>query len=413
LTADPNRTDIVYSWTTTNGHIVSGQNTAVIVVDQVGDYKLTGAMPSGCPIDEATFAVSYDPTKPFFNTPQVSSTIACSGTNGTINLTVTGATAPYTYSWSGPSGYTSTVEDPQNLIPGTYQVVVTDKWGCTTTTSVVVVGGTPIVFNPTITNVSCNGQKYGSITINPTGKSPFTYSWSNGQTVKNLQNIGADNYTVTATDADGCVWTATYTVSQPATLSSSITKVNDTDADPAVGNGSIDLTVAGGTTPYSYSWSGPSSFTATTQDLNNLKYGQYQVTAKGCTTTNKVFIYEPEICNDGIDNNGNGLTDCEDTSCIPLNPGTITPSISSPCVGVSVTYTVTNNPALTYVWSVPGGATYTGQGTNQITVTWTSTQGGNICVQADNVGCKSTPSCIMVSPKAIPATPTPINLINH
>jgi hypothetical protein len=194
-------------------------------------------------------------------------------------------------------------------------------------------------------------------------------------------------------------------------------KTNDSNNDPAVGNGSIDLTVSGGTSPYTYAWTGPTTYTANTQDISSLKYGQYSVTitdSKGCTTTNSAFIYEPEICNDGIDNDGNGLTDCDDPVCKPTNPGTITPSVNPPCINSNVTYTVVDNPLVDYVWTVPAGSTIvSGQGTNSITVQWQTTQGGNICVKADNVGCLSTPSCILISPVAAPSTPGSVIFSNN
>lgn len=417
LSATPSRTDVIYQWSTTNGNIISGANTATITVNQPGDYLLIVTLPNGCQLDPSSFTVTYDPTKPFFNTTNVSTTLSCSGSNGAINITPSGGTTPFTFSWTGPNGFTATTEDLTNLAPGTYNVTISDVNGCSTTATAIVGAGTPIVFNPSITNVSCAGRRDGAISINPTGATPFTFSWSNGQTVQNLQNIGFGSYTVTATDANGCIWTATYTITQPSTLTSSLVKIDDTDADVNIGNGSIDLTVSGGTFPYTYSWTGPNGFTATTQDLTALKYGRYDVVitdANGCSITNSVFIFEPEICGDGIDNNGNGFTDCNDPICKPTNPSPIVPSVNPPCLGQTVTMTIINNPSYTYNWTVPSGSTIiSGQGTNQITMVFNSLQGGNVCVRANNSGCLSEAVCILISPIDAPVRPIPVNIINN
>jgi len=417
LTPVPQRNDATFQWSTTNGNITSATNIQTITVNQIGDYTLNVVLPNGCNLDPSTYTVDYDPTKPFFGTTATSSTIACSGNTGSVNITPSGATTPYTYTWTGPSSFTSTNEDLTNVAAGNYSVTIKDIWNCTTTATVNVAAGTPVNFGQSITNVTCNNLTNGSITLNPVGTSPFTYSWSNGQTVKNLLNVGAGTYTINVTDANNCVWTNNFTITQPTTLSSSLVKTNDSNSDPAVGNGSIDLTVTGGTAAYTYSWTGPSTYTANTQDISSLKYGQYSVTitdSKNCTTTNSAFIYEPEICNDGIDNDGNGLTDCDDPVCKPASPGTITPSVNPPCINTNVTYTVVDNPLVDYVWTVPAGSTIvSGQGTNSITVQWQTTQGGNVCVKADNVGCLSTPSCILISPVAVPSTPGPVNFSNN
>ena len=417
LSASPARPDVTYSWSTTNGHIVGTTTGSTITVDAVGDYLLTTVLQNGCNLEPSTYTVSFDATKPFFGATTIVPSISCTGSNGSINLTPSGASTPYTYSWTGPSSFTSTTEDPSGLASGTYNVTITDKWGCTTTASTSVPAGTPVTYNQSITNVTCAGLSNGAITLNPTGSAPFSYSWSNGKTVQNLQNVAAGNYTVTITDANGCTWSQLFTMSQPGALSATIVKVDDTNTNPLIGNGTANLSVSGGVTTYTYSWTGPSGFTSTSEDLSALEYGSYSVTvtdANGCTTSATTFIYSPEICNDGIDNNGNGLTDCADASpCVPANPGTITASVDPPCINNAVTYSVTNVPGLTYVWTVPAGTSYTPSTSNSITVTWLTTQGGQICVQANNVGCLSTSSCFTVSPLTNPTDPSPINVTNN
>jgi hypothetical protein len=416
LSPVPLRSDATFFWTTTDGNIVGNANQAVITVDKVGSYTLHTTLNNGCPMEPSTYVVINDPSRPFFGNTTVSTTVSCNGNTGTINITPTGGTAPYSYSWSGPSSFSSTQRNLTGLAPGTYTVTITDNIGCSTTATAVVPAATPISVTPTVTNVSCNGLLNGSISIALTGKTHFRYLWSNGQRVQNLQNVAAGSYSVTITDADGCTSVNSYTVTQPTTLTANLVKVDDTNPDPSIGNGSINLTVTGGTTSYSYAWTGPSSFTAGTEDISNLKYGQYSVTvtdSKGCTVTVTAFIFEPEICNDGIDNNGNGLTDCEDPACKPANPGTISISNPTPCIGDTVTYSITNVSPLSYVWTVPTGATIvSGQGTNSISVLWNTTNGGQVCVRADNVGCLSTPSCITVVPSAVPVKPSGINHSN-
>ncbi len=414
------RQDATYMWTTTNGNITSNPALSSVTVNQPGTYKLTLGLTNGCTIEPSYFTVSYDPTKPFFNTTTVNTTIACIGATGSVSITPSGGSSPYTYAWNGPSSYTATTKDISNVSSGTYNVTITDKYGCTTSASGIVAAGTQIVFTPSITNVTCFGATNGSITLALTGKSPYTYSWSNGKTTQNLLNVGSGTYSVQVTDADGCRWTAgPYTITQPsgALTVTSLTKVDDSNADPAVGNGSLNLSVSGGTTAYTYAWTGPNGFTATSEDLSGLVYGQYQVTvtdAKGCTTTASKFIYEPEICNDGIDNDGNGLSDCQDGSCKPASPGAISFSADPPCPGDTVTYSVVNNASYTFTWSLPAGAQLiSGQGTNAITVVWLGNQGGNVCVTSQYYGCYSKPSCRMVSPISKPSKPTSINVINN
>jgi hypothetical protein len=418
LRPEPQRSDATFRWTTTDGNIVGDPNQAIITVDKVGTYTLYSELENGCLMEPSEYLVTNDPSKPFFGPTTVNSTISCSGSNGTISITATGGTGAYSYNWSGPGGFTSINKNLTGLAPGDYTVVISDAIGCSTTATATVPEGTPIVATPTITSVTCNGLRNGSITLAVTGKSPFTFLWSNGQRVQNLLNVAAGNYSVTITDADGCSSVFNnLIVNQPSALTASVTKVDDTNPDPAVGNGSINLTVNGGTTAYAFSWTGPSGFTANTEDISGLKYGSYSVTvtdSKGCTATANAFIYEPEICNDGIDNDGDGLEDCSDPECIPPVPGTITASDNTPCKDETITYSVVNNVLYSYDWTVPAGATInTGQGTNEITVTWNTTGGGNVCVRTNNVGCLSAPSCITVAPSDAPAKPSVINHSNN
>ncbi|NDG80072.1 MAG: hypothetical protein EBX47_11755, partial [Synechococcaceae bacterium WB8_1B_057] len=157
----------------------------------------------------------------------------------------------YTYAWSN----NTTQEDPQNLAAGTYTVTVTDANGCTATATTTITQPSGLSSSFTQVNVGCFGNSTGSINLTVTGGvAPYTYAWTNNATTQNLTNIPAGVYTVVATDANGCTTTQTVTITQPqGALALSTTKVDVL----CYGNstGSINLTVTGGTAPYTYAWS--------------------------------------------------------------------------------------------------------------------------------------------------------------
>ena len=172
-------------------------------------------------------------------------------------------------------------------------MTVTDANGCTSTATATISEPPALASSFTQVNVLCFGNATGSIDLTVTGGvAPYTFAWSNNTTQEDLQNIPAGVYTVIATDANGCTTTQTVTITQPqAALSLSSTQVNVL----CFGNstGSINLTVAGGTAPYTYAWSN----NTTQEDPQNLAAGSYTVTvtdANGCTAQLTVTITQPQ-----------------------------------------------------------------------------------------------------------------------
>jgi len=209
------------------------------------------------------------------------------GSNGAINLTVTGGTTPRTFQWSNGQS----TEDISNLAAGNYCVTATDNSGCTIT-------GCGNVTQPTcnlavtsvvVGNPSCNGGSNGSIAITTSGANgAVEYSVNGGSTWSSTSPIGglsSGSYTVQVRDAAGCTANAplgSYTLTQPTAISlgfsvAPVSIVGGTD-------GSVNLTVINGTAPLTYQWSNG----AVTEDISALAVGQYCVTVtagNGCTAT--------------------------------------------------------------------------------------------------------------------------------
>lgn len=224
----------------------------------------------------------------------------CGVADGTASVTVTGGTVSgaYTYSWSDGGTYTSSVEDPIDMPAGSIQLTVTDDNGCMETTTVSLSdpnGPTIAVDSASSTLVlACNGDMTGDIQIDVTlngGATSATYLWDDmsATTTEDLTGVGAGTYSVTVTDDNSCVASTSVTISEPTALSGS-----GTSTDELVGmDGTIDLTVTGGTAPYTFSWTGPNGFTSTDEDPTGLEAGTYDVTItddNGCTTTVQVIV---------------------------------------------------------------------------------------------------------------------------
>jgi subtilisin-like proprotein convertase family protein len=220
----------------------------------------------GCQIETGDLTVFNSASTLNISTDYITDEI-CGNQLGNIYTTVTGGTAPLTYTWSDGA----TTEDNLYLAAGTYTLIVTDANGCTTQQNETVnnTSGTLAIDNMLVTNEIC-GDAAGAIDVVLSGGvGPFTYSWDSGQTTEDLTGLTAGTYEITITDANGCVSSQSETVFNNASgmaYSEVITVENCSD-----GQGEIDLTLTGGTAPYSFLWSNA----ITTEDLTGLSAGTY------------------------------------------------------------------------------------------------------------------------------------------
>jgi hypothetical protein len=428
IAAFPNRSDVIYQWTTVGGNIISDPNQRVIQVNKAGTYTVEVLLPTGCVVTTEPITVTVDNTKPLFRQPAlIQATTACNGSDGTLVVSVQGGTAPFTFNIT-KDGLPFTVISGNNsgsitltgLSPGVYQATVKGLYTCSIQTAAIeLLGKTPIALNGVTSHVDCFGNRTGAVNLSVIGgKAPLSFQWSNGNLTEDISNLRAGNYTVAVTDGDGCITQQAFEVSQPARLFAGVSKQDDTDADASIGNGSISLTTSGGTPGYSYSWIGPNGFTANTASISGLTYGSYSVTiidANGCSFGTQAFILEPEKCDDGIDNDGNGLIDCLDPACTPASTSPISAAVALPCVGQIVNYSVVNLLSVEeYIWTIPANATLlNGQGTSQISLIWNTDSGGPVCVKAVVLGCIGPDRCINVLVDDVPVQPSGIIITNN
>ena len=240
--------------------------------------------------------------------------IAGVGTNGqgAINITVTGGSAPITYLWSNGAN----TQDVTNLTDGNYSVTINSFGGCSLTQSYTILpnGSNIAITSSSVSNESC-GSGTGEINLTLSGDSgPYNYLWSNGAAVEDISSLSSGTYSLIVSNLAGCQITQAFTVGNDAgTLSSSGIVTNETCGNQ---NGEINLTVTGGSTPYSYLWSNNSAV----QDLTGLSAGTYSVLVTdlyGCSSnysgtinniTNGLAVAITSIT-DEICGQGNGAVD--------------------------------------------------------------------------------------------------------
>jgi hypothetical protein len=284
ITVSGGTSPYTFKWTNGSTTLATTEDLQAISAEV---YTLTVTDDTGCSVK-----TSYSLTEK--NTLNLSATLAptsCTDDSGSIDLTVTGGTGPYTYLWQW-SNTSATTEDLSNLPSGYYKAVVTDDKGCTATSGFVISTETfqvpAVIMHPL-----CDGDHNGSITLqNPVGGTgPFTYEWSNEEADTELTGLGAGVYSVTVTDeTTGCSKIIPFTINDPLEMFASAT-VSNTECN-GEGFFTVDLTVSGGTAPYSFIWSNND----TSEDIDGLNSGTYTVIIaddNGCTTSKEVIVEGP------------------------------------------------------------------------------------------------------------------------
>lgn len=275
-----------YSWS-------DGSTTSILTNVSAGMYDLTVTDANGC-----TASYHYELTQPLeaISIEFTHSDVLCYGdATGAINATVDGGTAPYAYTWSNGS----TSDNISGIPAGNYTLTVTDELGCVlTNSSQVSQPSAPLTGVSIPTDINCYGDNTGVVSLSISGgTAPYNYQWSNSgnvilsQTSATILNLPADSYTALVTDQNGCTFTNTSIVQQPAapiTYSSSITNVNCY----GMNQGGVDLIVQGGTAPYTYLWSNGE----VTEDISNVVSGTYTFTItdnNNCVKTGSFTITQP------------------------------------------------------------------------------------------------------------------------
>jgi PKD repeat protein len=302
----------------------------------------------------------------------------CAGAS--VTFTDQSAGSPTGWSWNfGDGTPVSTQQNPTHVYstPGTYNVSLTVTVGASSNTftrnNYITVVAAPSA-TASITHAAC-GNSNGAITASASGGAgPYTYAWSNGGSTATISSLAPGTYTVTTTNAAGCIGTNSFTVNNQPGPTASISGTTPTGCGASTGTATASGT--GGTGLLTYAWSNGGNTAA----ITGLAAGSYTVTVtdqNGCTSTAVATV-----------SNSTGpsanISTTVHTSC-GLNNGAATASASG------------GTGALTYLWS--NGATTTSisnlaPGTYTVSVT---DQMGCLAVTSVAINSSSAPTASILS----------------
>lgn len=346
VTALGGNTPYTYLWS-------DAQTTAIANNLCSGFYTITVTDNNGCTaVDTITLT---EPSQILANETLTLPT--CMICDGSIVLTPSGGTGPYTFLWTPSGEVTSTIT---NLCAGAYEVTISDITGCSEIYTFALSNNLAPTLTQSNNNASCNSICDGDATVVASGgTAPYSYLWTlGGQTTATATNLCAGIYTVDVTDSVGCVAVGIDTITEPTPVLSNMASTNINCN--GVCDGQASAVPSGGTTPYSYSWSPGGQ---TIDSISNLCAGTYTVTItdfQGCSLQDSVTITEPSTIT--------ATSTSNDVTC------------SSVCDG-SATLTVNGGIGpYTYLWSPDGQ---------------TAANPSNLCFGAHTVSITDQNNCII------------------
>lgn len=344
-----------YNWTS------GGQSTSNINGLTAGTYNVIVTDDNGCTYN--TSATVSNTAAPLISVTSTSDVNCFGGNDGSATVNATGGTGAITYSWI-PGGYTNATES--SLSAGAYNVVATDDLGCTVNTTVVI--NEPILLTASVSaqsNPTCFGGADGIAAVTQNGgTAPYTYSWSNGGTASSLTGLIAGTYTIQVTDDNGCTANTSVTLTQPTQLVATVSSTTNVSCNGG-NDGTASISVSGGTSPYSYSWTPSGDNTSSATGLSFGSYTIYVTDNASCTTNVTLSITQPPaltvtgttsnaLCNGGA-TGGVDITSVGGTSpySFSWSTGALTEDISSVSSGsYAVVVTDDNNCSVTQNFTV-------------------------------------------------------------
>lgn len=347
-----------YSWST-------GSTDPLIELDTAGIYSVAVTYAPSCTvIDSISFSI--------VNTLDIQASSLLMPTcfdesNGAISTSISGGNNDFSYTWTSPTGNTFTINpadstELSNLAAGDYQLTINQTNNPACADSLIITISEPSLLSPdlSVLNLDCNGDTDGAISATGLGGTPGYEVSLNGGLFNpapfNFTGLVAGNYQIVVQDNNGCRDTLNQVISEPLMLQASA--VNSLPLCNGDANGSIDVTINGGTPSYSVSVNG-GGFAPANTTYSGLNAGNYQLVVEdqnGCRDTLNQVISEPAILQTTAtvtsNYNGSGI------SCNGLSDGMITTSTSGGTVNYSYSWNTTpvqTTPNLTGV----GAGSYT------------------------------------------------------
>ncbi len=298
----------------------NGETSDMISNLDAGTYSVTVTDNDGATGTASIEITNVDPID-----PNVSATGETSqdANDGTASSNPSGGTSPYLFDWSNGES----TSEITGLAPGVYTVTVTDSEGCTVEESVTVNAFEclDITIVGDVSDASCFGSCDGTIEITDVtgGTPPYMYEWNTGETGIIISNLCSGSYTVSITDAEGCVVSEVFFVDQAEEFFANAGATSE--SGPGLNDGSAWAAPSGNFPPFTYEWSNASSDSL----ITNLVPGIYTVTVtdnNGCTTEESVEVF-PFMCF------GEVSFTVEDVSCQGECDGSISAIITNGGIG--------------------------------------------------------------------------------
>ncbi len=268
-------------------------NTSITLTDLLPETVYYFKLKTKCSADWLPWSTRYDfMTLPEVITPTLEvaiqsfiSPLCYADANGSIQLSTTGGTPPYTYEWDNMMASGS---NPTGLTAGTYVATVTDANN--ETTSITVVLNEPTELLATINQdfpAGCNGEGGTASVLADGGTEPYLYTWDDMTIGQTASNLSVGTHTVTITDANQCTTTLSVEITSSTELDILVTQDQNADCN---GMGAVaSVQVLNGSTSNTYIWSN----NQTGPTASNLSAGLHTVTvtdAGGCSTEGSIFI---------------------------------------------------------------------------------------------------------------------------